>query len=88
MHLHIHVDPGNNGENHSDAQHDSVNRVVFGLSNEEGSEIDDNDLFRESEEGCDCEMPEFDVAGGKYGRGEMWWNDRETDNEDDLNESQ
>lgn len=84
MHLHVHVNPSNNREEKCDAQYDGVNEVILGLRNEKGSEVDDDDLFGKSEEGCDCEMPEFNVASRKYSSGEMRWNDGETDDEDDL----
>lgn len=66
MHLHVHINAGNNREDHGDTQYDGVDGVVLFLGDEEGAEVDDDDLFGESEECCDCEMPKFNIAGSEH----------------------
>ena len=52
--------------------------------NKEDTEKDEDDLFREREEGSDCEEPEIDVAGREDSRGEVGGDDRKSNYQNDL----
>jgi len=54
------------------------------LLDEQDADVDEDDLFREREEGCDCEVPEFDVTGREDGGREMRWDYGEADDQNDL----
>lgn len=82
---HLEVDPDSHcdGDDEDGAEHDGFDDIVVTLLQEQHAEVDEEDLLGEREEGCDDEMPELDVAGGKNGRGEMGGDGGKSDDEDD-----
>ena len=83
-HLPPDVHGHDDGHAEGDAKDDVLGRAVGLVLNEQHAEVDEEDLFGESEQRREGEAEEVDVAGREDGRGEVGGDGGESDEEDDL----
>ena len=72
------------GDDEGDTEDDGLLGAAVVLGDEEDTQVDEDELLRQGQEGGGGEVPELDVAGGEDGGGEVGGDDGESDNKDDL----
>ena len=80
-HLSVHVDSSDDGREERDCKHDVIHGAVLGLLCKQDPDIHNHDLLRQRQESGDGEVPEFHIAGGEDGGGEVGRDDGEADDE-------
>ena len=87
-HFPVHINASDDGSEERNCKHDVVDSAVLRLLlREQDADVHDDDLLWQCEEGGDGKVPEFHIAGGEDGGGEVGWDDGEADDEHDEESS-